>query len=44
MNKQELLNFYNMELDELLKISSKYIKNEIIIYYTYHICDSYCDI
>lgn len=29
MNKQELLNLYNMELDELLKISSKYIKNEI---------------
>lgn len=29
MNKQELLNLYNMKLDELLKISSKYIKNEI---------------
>lgn len=29
MNKQELLDLYNMELDELLKISSKYVKNEI---------------
>lgn len=29
MNKQELLNLYNMELDELLKVSSQYIKNEI---------------
>jgi len=29
MNKQELLNLYNMELDELLKISSQYVKNEI---------------
>ncbi len=29
MNKQELLNLYNMKLDELLKISSKYIKNEV---------------
>ncbi len=29
MNKQELLNLYNMELDELLKISSQFIKNEV---------------
>lgn len=29
MNKQELLDLYNIELDELLKISSKYVKNEI---------------
>ncbi len=29
MNKQELLKLYNMELDELLKISSQYVKNEI---------------
>ena len=29
MNKQELLNLYNMKLDELLKVSSQYIKNEI---------------
>lgn len=29
MNKQELLNLYNMELEELLRISSKYIKNEV---------------
>ena len=29
MNKQELLKLYNMDLDELLKISSKYVKNTI---------------
>lgn len=29
MNKQELLNLYNMELDELLKVSSQFIKNEV---------------
>lgn len=29
MNKEELLKLYNLELDELLKLSSKYIKNEI---------------
>ena len=29
MNKQELLNLYNIELDELLKISSQHIKNEV---------------
>lgn len=29
MNKEELLKLYNMELDELLKLSSKYVKNEI---------------
>lgn len=29
MNKQELLDFYNLDLDELLKISSQYVKNEI---------------
>ena len=29
MNKEELLKLYNLELDELLELSSKYIKNEI---------------
>ena len=29
MNKEELLKLYNMDLDELLEISSKYIKNEV---------------
>lgn len=29
MKKEELLKLYNLELDELLKISSKYIKNDI---------------
>lgn len=29
MDKQELLKLYNMDLDELLKISSKYIKNNV---------------
>lgn len=29
MDKQELLKLYNMDLDELLKISSKYVKNTI---------------
>lgn len=29
MNKQELLDLYNLDLDELLKISSQYIKNDI---------------
>lgn len=29
MNKEELLKLYNMELDELLKISSQYVKNEV---------------
>lgn len=29
LNKQELLKLYNMDLDELLKISSQYIKNDI---------------
>ncbi len=29
MNKQELLKLYNMDLDELLKISSKHVKNTI---------------
>lgn len=29
MNKEELLKLYNMELDELLKISSQYVKNNI---------------
>ncbi len=29
MNKQELLNLYNMDLDELLEISSRYIKNGV---------------
>ena len=29
MDKQELLRLYNMDLDELLKMSSKYIKDEI---------------
>lgn len=29
MNKQELLKLYNLELDELLNISSQYIKNEV---------------
>lgn len=28
-NKEELLKLYNMDLDELLKISSQYIKNDI---------------
>lgn len=29
MNKEELLGLYNLDLDELLKISSKYIKNDV---------------
>lgn len=29
MNKEELLKLYNMDLDELLKISSKYVKNDV---------------
>lgn len=29
IDKQELLRFYNLDLDELLKLSSKYIKDEI---------------
>lgn len=29
MNKDELLKLYNMDLDELLKISSEYIKNNV---------------
>lgn len=29
MKKQELLDLYNLDLDELLKISSQYIKNDI---------------
>lgn len=29
MEKDELLKLYNMNLDELLKISSKYVKNEV---------------
>lgn len=29
IDKQELLRFYNLDLDELLKLSSKYVKDEI---------------
>lgn len=29
IDKQELLRLYNLDLDELLKLSSKYVKNEI---------------
>ena len=29
MNKEELLKLYNLELDELLKISSQYVKDEV---------------
>ncbi len=29
LSKEELLNLYNMDLDELLKISSKYIKDTV---------------
>jgi len=29
MDKNELLRLYNMDLDELLKISSQYIKNDV---------------
>ena len=29
IDKQELLRLYNLDLDELLKLSSKYVKDEI---------------
>ena len=29
MDKNELLRLYNMDLDELLKISSQYINNDV---------------
>ena len=29
IDKQELLRLYNLDLEELLKISSQYIKNEV---------------
>ena len=29
MNKEELLKLYNMDLDELLKISSQYVKDTV---------------